>query len=154
MYRNLLFFLSSKILSKKYSRKIIFRQTKWSENSFASRVWWSLIEEITLHAEEMAGEKETACCVRGYHIYKDIWAAAIWEVLVCSTKPTNVGKIFAVKLYSRKIFLYVFYVRKYFYNENKANYGMWHCFECYELWKIWRTRWQFPHFLIIQFISL
>ena len=32
---------------------------------------------------------------RGYHVYKDIMAAAIWEVRVCSTEPTNVGKIFA-----------------------------------------------------------
>ena len=71
----------------------------------------------------MAGEKETACCVIGYHVYKDIWAAAIWKVLVCSTEPINVGKIFIVKLYSRKIFSYVFSVRKYFYNENKANYS-------------------------------
>ena len=31
-----------------------------------------------------------ACCVRGYHIYKeDIWAAAIGEVLVCSREPIN-----------------------------------------------------------------
>ena len=28
---------------------------------------------------EMACEKEMASCVRGYHIYKDIWAAAIGE---------------------------------------------------------------------------
>ena len=28
-----------------------------------------------------------------------------------------------IKLYSRKIFSYVFFVRKYFYNEIKANYG-------------------------------
>ena len=48
--------------------------------------------------------------VRGYHVYKDIWAAAIREVLVCSTEPTNVGTIFVVKLYSRKIFSYVFCV--------------------------------------------
>ena len=49
----------------------------------------------TVHffADEMAGEKEIACCVRGYHVYKDIWAAAIQEVLVSSTEPTNVGKI-------------------------------------------------------------
>ena len=46
----------------------------------------------------MACEKETACCVRGYHVYKDIWAAAIREVLVCSTEPTNVQN-FVVKLY-------------------------------------------------------
>ena len=58
----------------------------------------------------MAGEKEIACCVRGYHVYKDIWAAAIWEVLVCSREPTNVGKYFVVKLYSRKIFFCTFSV--------------------------------------------
>jgi len=55
-------------------------------------VWWALIEEIAQRAKKMAGENEIACCVRGYHVYKDIWAAAIWEVLVCRTEPTNVGK--------------------------------------------------------------
>ena len=118
------FFLSSKISSKKYSRKIIFGQTKLNENNFTSRVWWALIEEIAPRAKEMTDEKEIACCVRGYHVYKDIWAAAIWEVLVCSTEPTNIGKIFVVELYARKIFSYVFCVRKYFYNKNKANYGI------------------------------
>ena len=67
----------------------------------------------------MAGEKEIACCVRGYYVYKDIWAAAIREVLVCSTVPTNVGTIFVIKLYSHKIFSYVFCVRKYFYDKIK-----------------------------------
>ena len=63
-------------------------------------MWWALIEEIALRAKEMTGEKEMAYCVRCYHAYKDIWAAAIREVLVCSTEPTNVGKIFVVELYS------------------------------------------------------
>ena len=63
------------------------------ENNFTSCVWWALIEEIALRAEEMAFEKEMACCVRGYHVYKDIWAAAFGEVLVCSREPTNVDKI-------------------------------------------------------------
>ena len=61
-------------------------------------MWWALIEEIALRTEEMAGEKEIACCVRGYHVYKDIWAVAIWEVLVCSREPNNVGKIFHCKI--------------------------------------------------------
>ena len=77
---------------------------KLNENNFTSCVWWALIEEITPCAEEMAGEKEMACCVRGYRIYKDIWAAAIGEVLVCCRWRVVVGKIFAVKLYSLKIF--------------------------------------------------
>ena len=32
--------------------------------------------------------------------------------------------MFVVKFYSRKIFLYYFFVRKYFHNKIKANYGM------------------------------
>ena len=59
---------------------------------FTSRVWWALIEEIAQRAEEMACEKETACCVRGDHDYKDIWAATIGEVLVCSQEPTDAQK--------------------------------------------------------------
>ena len=81
-------------------------------------MWWALIEEIAPRAKEMAGEKEIAC-VRGYYVYKDIWAAAIQEVLVCSPEPTNVGKIFVVRLYLRNIFSYVFCVQKYFYNKTK-----------------------------------
>ena len=48
------------------------------------------IEEMTPRAEEMAGEKEMACCVRGYHVYKDILAATIGEVFGVSREPTNV----------------------------------------------------------------
>ena len=59
---------------------------------FYKSVWWALIEEIAQRAEEMACEKETACCVRGDYDYKDIWAAAIGEVLVCSQEPTNAQK--------------------------------------------------------------
>ena len=31
-------------------------------------MWWTLIEEIAPRAEEMASEKEIACCVRDYHV--------------------------------------------------------------------------------------
>ena len=114
-----------------YLRKIVFGQTKLNENNFTNRMWWALIEEIAPRAENrdrwLHGEKEIACCVRGYHVYKDIRAASIREVLVCSTEPTNVGKILRCKIHSCKIFSYVFYVRKYFYNENKANYGIRFC---------------------------
>ena len=66
-------------------------------------MWWTLIEEIIPHPEEMASEKEIACCVRG-HVYLDIWAASICEVLVCSTEPINVEKIFIVKFIRVKYF--------------------------------------------------
>ena len=59
---------------------------------FISRMWWALIEKIAPCAKVMAFEKEVACCVRGYHVYKDMWAAAIGEVLVCSREPTNAEK--------------------------------------------------------------
>ena len=52
----------------------------------------------------MACEKEMAGCVRGYHVYKDMWAAAIGEVLVCSREPINMKKFFVVKLIRVKYF--------------------------------------------------
>ena len=73
--------------------KIIFAQTKLNENNFTIRVWWALIEEIALRAKEMAGEKEMACCARGYIVYKNIWPAPIGEVLVCLHWCVIVGKI-------------------------------------------------------------
>ena len=37
-----------------------------------------------------------ACCVRGYHVYKTIWAAAVGEVLICRREPTNSTDRYAV----------------------------------------------------------
>ena len=45
------------------------------------------------------------------HVYLDIWTAAIREVLVCSTEPTNIGKIFVVK-FIRVQYFYTFSVYK------------------------------------------
>ena len=42
-------------------------------------MWWALIDEIAPRAEEMASKKEMACGVRGYHVYKDIWAAEVFR---------------------------------------------------------------------------
>ena len=58
---------------------------KLNLNNFTSRVWWTLSEEIALCAKEMAGEKEMACCVRGYHIYDrgyvgdSNWGRLVWR---------------------------------------------------------------------------
>ena len=41
-------------------------------------------------------KKRWVCCVRGYQVYKDIWAAAIREVLVRSTEPTNMSEKFSL----------------------------------------------------------
>ena len=35
-------------------------------------------------------------CVRGYHIYKDIWPAVIGEVLACEREPSNSQDRYAV----------------------------------------------------------
>ena len=34
--------------------------------------------------------------VRGYHVYKDVWEAAIGEVLVCEREPRNAEDRYAV----------------------------------------------------------
>ena len=36
------------------------------------------------------------CCVRGYHVYQEIWEAAVSEVLVCEREPRNVEDRYAV----------------------------------------------------------
>ena len=46
---------------------------------------------------QMACEKEMSC-VRGYHVYKDTWAAAIGEVLVCKQGVNQRGKSLIVKV--------------------------------------------------------
>ena len=48
---------------------MIFTLMSLNKNNFTSRVWWALIE-IEPRSEEMADEKEKACCVRGYHVYE------------------------------------------------------------------------------------
>ena len=39
------------------------------------------------YASTMSAEMEIPICVRGYHVYKDIWAAAVGELLMCSREP-------------------------------------------------------------------
>ena len=61
-------------------------------------MWWALIEEIALRSEEIACEKEMACCVRVYHVYEDMLAAAIGEsagvsLLVCRRRKKFYCKI-------------------------------------------------------------
>ena len=37
-----------------------------------------------------------ACCVHGYHVYCEIWEAAVGEVLVCEREPRNTVDRYAV----------------------------------------------------------
>ena len=43
-----------------------------------------------------AMEKEVPCCIRGYHVYKAIWIAAIGELVTCERTPTNSVDRYAV----------------------------------------------------------
>lgn len=43
-------------------------------------------------AEAWAG----VSCVRGYHVYQDVWTAAIGEELVCQLERGNAHDIYAV----------------------------------------------------------
>ena len=39
-----------------------------------------------MHAMEEFGRD---CCIRGYHVYKETWRAAIGEELECDREPGN-----------------------------------------------------------------
>ena len=41
-------------------------------------------------------ECERVCCVRGYHVYKEIWEVATGEVLICKRELHNVRDRYAV----------------------------------------------------------
>ena len=41
-------------------------------------------------------------CVRGQHIYKDIWYAVVGEVLVCKREPNNFQDRYAVAVKTLK----------------------------------------------------
>ena len=32
---------------------------------------------------------ERKCCIRGYHVYKEVWEAVVGEALVCKGEPEN-----------------------------------------------------------------
>ena len=48
-------------------------------------------------------EFERACCIRGYHEYKEVWEAAVGEELVCEREPQNAHDRYAVAVTRRGI---------------------------------------------------
>ena len=36
------------------------------------------------------------CCIRGYHVYEEMWEAAAREVLECIREPHNIQGLYAV----------------------------------------------------------
>ena len=44
----------------------------------------------------MASEFEIPSCIRGYHVYCDVWDATLGETLPCEREPTNSQDRYAV----------------------------------------------------------
>ena len=61
---------------------------------FIVRTNWRLA--LRARKLKMAGEMEMPCCVRGFHVYKEVWETAIEEVLMCHREPTNATDRYAV----------------------------------------------------------
>ena len=38
---------------------------------------------------------ERKCCIRGYHVYKEVWEAVVEESLVCEREPENASDRYA-----------------------------------------------------------
>ena len=79
-------------LGVQYLRMLNICAENLSYNSFCMRLFQdeSLLPEIfcTLYskrgkAPSMCMEFGRDCCIRGYHVYKEIWQAAIGEELEC-----------------------------------------------------------------------
>ena len=48
-----------------------------------------------MHEDKM-DEYGRALCVRGYHVYREIWEAAVAQVLICEREPRNGKDRYAV----------------------------------------------------------
>ena len=42
-------------------------------------------------------ELSRVSCVRGYHVYRDIWDAVIGEAVICEREPHNIEDRYAVR---------------------------------------------------------
>ena len=49
-----------------------------------------------MEADTSEEEYEITCCVRGYHIYRQVWGASIGETLVCEREQANDKDRYAV----------------------------------------------------------
>ena len=61
---------------------------------------WCAIEKQSME------EFEVPWCIRGYHIYKDIWHAAIGQHLSCRREPDNTSDRYAVAVIKDGIIVY------------------------------------------------
>ena len=46
----------------------------------------------------MADELTLSSCIRGFHVYREIWTPVIGEVLTCKRQPSNMVDRYAVRV--------------------------------------------------------
>ena len=56
------------------------------------------VHAVEVEALKMEEGLSRVSCIRGYHVYKDIWDAAIGEVLVCERELRNVEDRYAIAI--------------------------------------------------------
>ena len=62
-------------------------------------------------------EIKVLSCIRGYHVNKDVWTAAVGETLVCEREPENAIDRY---IYSSKKFSYIKFETKFIYRRKKG----------------------------------
>ena len=58
---------------------------------------WCGSEDVGKHAD--GSHPIMRSCVRGYHVYKDVWTATIGEELVCRRERGNAHDIYVVAVW-------------------------------------------------------
>ena len=74
------------VLRKYFNMKIL-------QHSVCNSVARAGVRKKVTAMEEFFGRK---CCIRGYHIYKEVWEAAVGESLECERDPENASNRYAV----------------------------------------------------------
>ena len=77
----------------------IFRRVDVLRKYFNTKILYQRqLEQGKKHTEVTAMEEifERKCCIRGYHVYKEVWEAAVEESLVCKREPENASNRYTV----------------------------------------------------------
>ena len=78
--------------------------TEWAPHCYGHQqsggYWWSWKPNWSQHLQGRVEWAREDCfrlaCIRGYHVYKEVWEAAAGEMLICEREPRNVHDRYAV----------------------------------------------------------
>ena len=84
-----------KFRTEKFSYNFICTKNFQDEISALQNVLYVILERSRARSACME-EFGIDCCIRGYHVYKEIWRAAIGEELECDREPENSCDRYAV----------------------------------------------------------